>query len=79
MKLITIALFFLPACWREYVGTYEIKDNKFYLVGITGKFKLIDTLPVCADWFTRVLKIPHPQDKRLHYVHMRFVSCWFCF
>lgn len=66
------SIVFSTACWREYVGTWEIKDNKFYLVGITGKFKLIDTSPVFADWFTGVLRIP--QGNRLHYVHMGFGS-----
>lgn len=35
---------FSTACWREYVGTWEIKDNRFYLVDIIGRYEFIDDL-----------------------------------
>jgi hypothetical protein len=62
------------ACWREYVGTWEIKDRKFYLVKLVGKFKLVSNEPVFADWFTGTLRIP--QGEMLHYVHMGFGSIY---
>lgn len=45
------------ACWRQYIGTWEIKDNKFYLVGLEGRYKISGTGPIFADWFTGELKI----------------------
>ena len=33
-------LYFSTACWRGYVGTWEIKEGRFFLVGICGNFKL---------------------------------------
>ena len=33
-------MIFSTACWREYVGTWEIKDDQFYLVNINGRFIL---------------------------------------
>ena len=46
------------ACWRQYIGTWEIKDGKLYLVDIIGKYKKIGDEPIFADWFTGRLKIP---------------------
>lgn len=65
---------FSTACWPQYVGTWEIKDDRFYLVNLTGRFKLVESSPVLADWFTGVLRIP--QGERLHYVHMGFGSVY---
>lgn len=62
------------ACWRQYLGTWEIKNDKFYLLNIDGRFKLADDTPVFADWFTGTLKIP--QGKRLEYVHMGYESVY---
>jgi hypothetical protein len=66
------SLVFLTACWRRYIGTWEIKDNKLYLNKLFGALKLQSLDPVHADWFTGVLRIP--QGERLHYVHMGFGS-----
>jgi len=64
--------FFSTACWRQYIGTWEIKDKEFYLVSIEGRFKLSGNTPVFADWFTGTLRIL--QGKMLHYVHMGYGS-----
>ena len=63
---------FSTACWREYIGTWEIKDGRFYLVDLKGVFKLDGDEPLFADWFTGVLRIP--EGEMLHYVHMGFGS-----
>ena len=62
------------ACWRQYVGTWEIKDDKFYLLNLVGRFKLADGAPLFADWFTGTLKIP--DGKMLEYVHMGYESVY---
>ncbi|HEX2623396.1 MAG TPA: hypothetical protein VHL11_24715, partial [Phototrophicaceae bacterium] len=28
------------ACWRRYIGTWELKDVKFYLISLDGHFKV---------------------------------------
>jgi hypothetical protein len=66
------SIVFSTACWRKYLGTWEIKDNKFYLVNLFGTLKIADSKPIHADWFTGVLRIP--QGKLVHYVHMGFGS-----
>jgi hypothetical protein len=64
------SILFSTACWREYMGTWEIKDSTFYLVNLEGRLKLASESPIFADWFTGVLRIP--QGDILHYVHMGF-------
>lgn len=65
---------FSTACWRQYIGTWQIIDNKFYLVNLEGRFKLASDAPVFANWFTGTLRIP--QGEMLHYVHMGFGSVY---
>lgn len=62
------------ACWRGYIGTWEIKDGKFYLKKLEGRVRLTKEEPVFFDWFSGVLRIP--QGKMLHYVHMGFGSIY---
>jgi hypothetical protein len=66
---------FFPAssgCWRGYVGTWEIKDEKLYLIAIDGyaRFKpktysnvdmnylFPNQKRIFAEWFTGELRIP---------------------
>lgn len=46
------------ACWRRYEGTWEIKQDKLYLVGLSGQFRLVDNIPVFADWFSGKIIVP---------------------
>jgi hypothetical protein len=46
------------ACWRRYEGTWEIKQDKLYLVELIGQYKLVDGIPVFADWFSGELVVP---------------------
>jgi hypothetical protein len=62
--------FGFSACWREYVGTWEIKDSRFYLIHLEGRYNLVGDGPLFADWFTGVLRIP--RGEVLFYVHMGF-------
>lgn len=62
------------ACWRAYIGTWELRDGKFYLIGINGIFKVKSEKPIFADWVTAVLRIP--DGEMLHYVHMGFGSVY---
>lgn len=73
-EIIRHGIFSSTACWRQYVGTWEIKDNRFYLVELNGRFNLVGNTPVLADWFTGTLRIP--KGKLLHYVHMGYGSVY---
>ncbi len=65
-------LLFSTACWRGYIGHWEIKDGRFYLRKIAGCYKVIGDEPIFADWFSGIIKVP--KGKLLHYVHMEFES-----
>ena len=42
-------------CWRGYVGTWEIKDDKLYLIDFSsGMYDVLSNLPILADWITGV-------------------------
>jgi len=62
------------SCWRRYVGTWEIKDKKLYLINIKGMYKLLDSQPLFSDWYSGVLTIP--QGEMLEYVHSDFLSVY---
>ena len=65
-------LVFSTACWRGYVGTWEIKTDQFYLIQLTGRYHLSGSEPVFADWFSGVVRIA--RGEILQYVHMGFGS-----
>lgn len=71
------------ALWRGYVGTWEILEERLYLVGISGEYE--DGSPVTLDsifsgypdrvfahWFTGTLRCP--RGGQLEYVHMGYGS-----
>ncbi|WOH37649.1 hypothetical protein RI844_20180 [Thalassotalea fonticola] len=51
--------FYNSACWRAYVGTWEINEDKLFLVSIKGKYKLLGNPPLFADWYSGTIKIPY--------------------
>lgn len=68
------SIIFSTACWRQYIGTWEVRDGRFYLVGLKGRFRLAREEPLLADWFTGMLRVP--QGEQLAYVHMGFGSVY---
>jgi hypothetical protein len=62
------------ACWRRYVGTWEVRDGQLFLTSIEGRFKLLGNEPLLADWFTGVLRVA--RGEMLAYVHMGFGSVY---
>jgi hypothetical protein len=65
-------IFHSTACWRRYLGTWEIKDGKLYLVGLKGRYKMLGDGPLFADWASTMLVVP--QGRMVKYVHMDFDS-----
>ena len=43
--------------WRQYVGTWEIRDGLLYLISVEGRYELIGE-GVFADCFTGTLRVP---------------------
>ena len=62
-------LYWSTACKRGYQGTWEIREGRFYLAGLTGCFELVGSDPLLAEWYTGVLRVP-----RGEVLHLRFGS-----
>lgn len=60
------------ACWRGYIGTWEIKDERLYLNKVIGRYQMTGSVPVFAEWITAVLRVP--QGKVIQPVNMGFAS-----
>lgn len=71
-KFLGDLVLYSTACWRRYIGTWEIKNAKFYLVQIRGQYNLSSNTPIFADWFSGTLIVP--KGKMLHYEHIGFAS-----
>jgi len=79
--------FLCTACWRGYIATWKIEDNKLYLIKIVegtcssdapeidvSKIFKGKKLPVEAYWYSGILRIP--RGKMLSYVHMGYGSVY---
>ena len=77
------------ACWRGYIGSWEIRENTLYLTDLKawmrdkeGKAAPVEfeqifpgkTKPMKADWFTGTLRIP--RGKPIQYVHMGYQTIY---
>lgn len=73
------------ALWRGYVGNWEIRASRLYLIGLSGTLKdgteatLATVFPdyperVFAHWYSGTLRIP--QGKLLAYEHMGYGSTY---
>jgi hypothetical protein len=73
------------ALWRGYVGTWEIRDARLFLVGIEAKYpdgssvSFANLFPgqaerIFARWFTGTLRCPRGGE--LEYVHMGYGSVY---
>ncbi len=73
------------ALWRGYVGTWEVLDDRLYLVSL-APFDEVDTSvslecvfpgwgpKVFAQWFSGEIRVP--LGKMTNYVHGGFASTW---
>lgn len=73
------------ACWRGYVGSWDIHDGRLYLLGINAHYEdgtpvtlgsLFPGFPerVFAHWYTGDLRVP--QGELLKYRHMGWASTY---
>lgn len=73
------------ACWRGYIGTWEVIGKRLYLTQLKGWLKsgeeatLETVFPgygerVFAHWFTDTVRLP--QGKQIKYVHMGYGSVY---
>jgi hypothetical protein len=45
-------------CWRQHVATWEVSEERLYLTGLSGLYRLIDSKPVFADWYSGEFELP---------------------
>lgn len=69
------------ACWRGYIGTWELKDNSLYLIAFKGykRHEIVEikdifqhSSPIKAVWFSGKLRIPI--GRMVQYVHSGYAS-----
>lgn len=65
---------FSTACWRRYVGTWEVRGGRLYLREVAGLYELDGGEPLFADWVSGWLVVP--RGELLRYVHMGFESTY---
>ena len=65
---------FSTACWRGYIGTWEVKGGRLYLVNLQGSYEMVGDEPIPADWVSGWLRVP--RGELLEYVHMGFESVY---
>jgi hypothetical protein len=77
--------FTCTALWRGYVGTWEIVNDRLYLISLSGTLKdgsdatLETVFPgypdrVFAHWYSGTLRIP--EGAQLEYIHMGYGSTY---
>lgn len=62
------------ACWRGYVATWEIREDRLWLLEVRGRYILEGDTPLWAAWVTATLRVP--QGELLHYCHAGFLSVY---
>lgn len=62
------------ACWRGYVGTWEIRESMLFLRSVVGAYRIKGDEPLQADWYSGTLRVP--RGKMIQYVHMGFGSVY---
>ena len=60
------------ACYRRYIGSWKLCDGRLYLTGLRGKWTLIGTEPLFADWVSGKFRVP--QGEVAEYVHLEFFT-----
>lgn len=44
------------ACWRGYIGSWEIQEGKLFLRGLRGRYALLGEEPLWAEWYSGTLQ-----------------------
>jgi hypothetical protein len=73
------------SCWRGYVGEWEIRDDRLYLIGLEGRLvdgeeatleSIFPGFPdrVLAHWYSGTVRVP--EGELLDYVHGGYLSTY---
>jgi len=62
------------ACWRGYIGFWEISNDRLFLRKVVGNAQGRFRPPLFAGWYSGTIRVP--QGKLLRYVHNEFDSVY---
>lgn len=72
------------ACWRGYVGKWQVENDKLYLVDFNGygenqvkvgmDYIFPGQVKVFAEWYSGEIRLPH--GELLHYEHQGYMSIY---
>lgn len=48
---------FSTACWRNFIAQWEIREGRMYLISSVGKYRLVGSEPLAAEWISCTLQI----------------------
>ena len=75
---------FSTACWRGYIATWQIKDDKLFLVDLEAntidgeevglRYLFPKQYEVFAEWFSGELRVPY--GELLEYIHAGYCSIY---
>lgn len=54
----TNGVYLSTACWRNYIATWEIRNNQLLLIQLEGKYQIKGEQPLIAYWFTGEFELP---------------------
>ncbi|WED25293.1 hypothetical protein L3V77_09415 [Vibrio sp. DW001] len=64
---------FSTACWRQYVGVWEVEGDGLYLKSLEGMYRMAGDQSVFADWFSDTLCLPYGElldfDFEIEFMH----------
>jgi hypothetical protein len=65
---------FSTACWRNYIGEWEVRRGRLYLAGVSGLHRITPGPALEATWFSGVLRMP--TGGLLHFQHAGYASMY---
>ena len=63
---------FTTACYRGYIATWQIENDKVYLVKVFGKYKMLIKEKIFASWLHTPLKINLTNEYLGHHISKPF-------
>ncbi|MCB2206240.1 hypothetical protein KQI65_15965 [bacterium] len=61
------SLLWSTACWRRYIAFWQVEDEKLFLTGFDGIYRLTGDGPMFADWVSGELRLAGGDE--MEYTH----------
>jgi hypothetical protein len=63
-------LFLRAFCRRGYIATWEVRDQRLWLLSLRGEYRVVGDEPLLADWISGQLRVP--LGPALHYTNTAY-------